>query len=181
MGVRLIMRIYLFGVLQPPPLKPPPPMSTHMSFPPAPLDVPMNVPGVSNVYPQALVPPAYHPATRPGINQPPTPPTMTASHVPFSYPTDMGFREGGPGAPTVVPPPPTAGEQEGWIDSFSMKSSMQRKKPNPTIPPAPITTPVMKLPSEPEILQPYPSSNLDPIQTPPGAPKEVSMQVYRNI
>ncbi|XP_077115274.1 protein transport protein Sec31B isoform X2 [Ranitomeya variabilis] len=177
------------GVLQPPPLKPPPPMSTHMSFPPAPLDVPMNVPGVSNAYLQALVPPlhppAYHPATRPGINQPPTPPTMTASHVPFSYPTDMGFREGGPGAPTVVPPPPTgsfpwlqnrhdgtAGEQEGWIDSFSMKSSMQRKKPNPMIPPAPITTPVMKLPSEPEILQPYPNSNLDPIQTPPGAPKE---------
>ncbi|XP_075697695.1 protein transport protein Sec31B isoform X2 [Rhinoderma darwinii] len=176
------------GITQPPPLKQIPPMSTHTTFSPAPyeankpLDVPMNVPGVSNVYPQTSIPPlnqsTYHPASRPGMSHPPTPPAMTASHAPFNYQPNMGFHEGGPGAPTILPPPPT-GEQESWTDSFSMKSALQRKKPNPLIPPAPITTPVMNLPSEPETLQPHLSSNLDPSQTPPGAPKEASMQFHR--
>ncbi|XP_044152770.1 protein transport protein Sec31B isoform X3 [Bufo gargarizans] len=170
------------GILQPPPMKQAPPMSTHTTFPPASHDVPMNVPGVSNAYPQASVPPlhpsAYHPASRSGMSQPPTPPTMTTSHVPFNYQPDMGYYEGGPGAPTVrppPPPPPTAGEQEGWTDSFSMKSSIQRKKPSPLVPLAPITTPVMNLPSEPETFQPH----MDPSQTPPGAPKEASRQFHR--
>ncbi|XP_066456643.1 protein transport protein Sec31B isoform X2 [Eleutherodactylus coqui] len=183
------------GIVQPPPLKQTPPMSTHSTFPAAPFDVPMNVPGVSNTYPHGSVPPlhssAYHPASRPVMSQPPTPPTMTASHAPFNYQPDLGFHEGGPGAPTILPPPPTGsfpwlenrqdatGEQEGWTDSFPMKSAIQRKKPNPVIPPAPITTPVMNLPSEPEILQPHLGSNLNPSQTPPGAPKEASTQFHR--
>ncbi|KAG9485148.1 hypothetical protein GDO78_008315 [Eleutherodactylus coqui] len=171
------------GIVQPPPLKQTPPMSTHSTFPAAPFDVPMNVPGVSNTYPHGSVPPlhssAYHPASRPVMSQPPTPPTMTASHAPFNYQPDLGFHEGGPGAPTILPPPPTAGEQEGWTDSFPMKSAIQRKKPNPVIPPAPITTPVMNLPSEPEILQPHLGSNLNPSQSPPGAPKEASTQFHR--
>ncbi|XP_069836661.1 protein transport protein Sec31B isoform X2 [Dendropsophus ebraccatus] len=183
------------GIIQPPPLKQTPPISTHATFPPAPHDVPMNVPGVSNAYPQAFFPPlrpsSSHPASRPGMSQPPTPPTMTVSHAPFNYQPDMGFHEGGPGAPTILPPPPTgffpwlenrqdsAGEQESWTDSYSIKASMQRKKSNPLIPPAPITTPVMKLPSEPENLPPKGSSNLDPSHTPPGAPKEASLQFHR--
>ncbi|KAM3913240.1 protein transport protein Sec31B isoform 2-T2 [Leptodactylus fuscus] len=181
------------GILQPPPLKQIPPMPS--TFPPAPPDVPMNVPGVSNSYPQASFPPmhptAYHPASRPGMGQPLTPPTMAASHPPFNFQPDMRFHEGGPGAPTVLPPPPTgsfpwlenrqdaAGDQDGWADSFSMKSGVQRKKPNPSIPPAPITTPVMNLPSEPEILQPHLGSSLDSSHTPPGAPKEASLQFHR--
>lgn len=160
-----------------------PPMSTHTTFPQGPLDVPMNVPGVSNAYPQAPLPPlhtsAYHPASRPGMSQPPTPPTMTASHAPFTYQPDRGYHEGGPGAPTTLPPPPTAGESEGWTDFLTMKSGMQRKKPTPFIPPAPITTPVMTPPSEPETLQPHLGSRLDPNQSPPGAPKEASMQYHR--
>lgn len=184
------------GVIQPPPLKQTPPVSTHTTFPPAPRDVPMNVPGVSNAYPQASLPnlhtSAYHPALRPGMSQPPTPPTMAASHAPFPFQPDRGFHEGGPGAPTILPPPPTgffpwlenrqdaaAGESEGWTDSFTMKSGMQRKKPPPLIPPAPITTPMMTLPSESDTLQPHVGSSLDPSQSPPGAPKEASMQYHR--
>ncbi|XP_056386501.1 protein transport protein Sec31B isoform X3 [Hyla sarda] len=174
------------GNIQPPPLKQTPPISSHTTFQPAaaPLDVPMNVPGVSSsTYPQPFIPTlhpsTYHPASRPGISQLSAPPSMTASHASFNYQPDMRFHEGGPGAPTILPPPPTAGEQEGWTDACSMKSGMQWKKPNPLIAPAPITTPVMKLPSEPETLQPHGSSNLDPSQTPPGAPKEASMQFHR--
>ncbi|XP_056386502.1 protein transport protein Sec31B isoform X4 [Hyla sarda] len=173
------------GNIQPPPLKQTPPISSHTTFQPAaaPLDVPMNVPGVSSsTYPQPFIPTlhpsTYHPASRPGISQLSAPPSMTASHASFNYQPDMRFHEGGPGAPTILPPPPT-GEQEGWTDACSMKSGMQWKKPNPLIAPAPITTPVMKLPSEPETLQPHGSSNLDPSQTPPGAPKEASMQFHR--
>ncbi|KAG8552063.1 hypothetical protein GDO81_004398 [Engystomops pustulosus] len=214
------------GILPPPPLKQTPPMPTHATFPSATPDFPMNVPGLSNSYPQASNPPlhpsAYHPASRPTMGPPPTPPTMTSSHTPFNYQPDMGFHEGGPGAPNVLPhpptgtpnvlpppptgapnvlpppptgapnvlpppptgapnvlPPPPTGEQESWGDSFSLKSGMHRKKQNPLMPPAPITTPVMKLPPEPEILHPHLSIGADPGQTPPGAPKEAGMQFHR--
>ncbi|KAM9326643.1 protein transport protein Sec31B [Gastrophryne carolinensis] len=160
---------------------------------------PVNAPGVpahpaTIFYPPASLPSsqpsATHPASRPSplMGQPPTPPFMTSSHTPYNYPAGMGYHHGGPGAPASLPPPPptgsfpwlqnrpdaAAGEQEGWADS--LKAGMPRKKPSAFVPPAPITAPVMSLPSEPDPFQPHMSSILDPSQTPPGAPKEASLQ-----
>ncbi|XP_075072706.1 protein transport protein Sec31B [Mixophyes fleayi] len=199
------------GFVHPPQFKQPPHAAASTPVPPSPVmgHIPppfsMNVPGVpaasgTMFYPSTSIPsshtPTSHPTSRPstGMGQPPTPPSMTASHAPFNYSMGMGFHHGGPGAPTSLPPPPTgsfpwlenrqdaaAGEQEGWTDSSALKAGMQWKKPNTLTPPAPITTPVMSVPSESEPLQPHLSSGLDPSQTPPGAPKEANMQGYHRM
>ncbi|KAM4703392.1 protein transport protein Sec31B [Rhinophrynus dorsalis] len=191
--------------VQPPPFTQPS-LPAPAAFPPSPTmghmprAGPMNVPGVPTSSGPMFCPPAAIPSsypssasqpsstTHPTMGQPPTPPSMTASQYPFNYPMAGGFHHGGPGAPTSLPPPPTgffpwldnrqdpAGEQEAWGDSFSFKSGIQRKKSNPFVPPAPITTPVMNLPTEPENLQSQLGGHLDSNQAPPGAPKEASMQ-----
>ncbi|XP_018428433.1 PREDICTED: protein transport protein Sec31B [Nanorana parkeri] len=170
----------------------PSPVMGHM-----PPFAPMNVPSVSVPSGSMIFPPTSHqssygsntyPVSGPSMfmGQPPTPPTMTASFTPFNYPVGLGFHHSGPGAPANRPPPPTgsfpwlqnrqdaAGEHEGWADS--LKSGIQRNKPSAFVPPAPITAPVKSLPSEPDPFQPYLSSSHDGGQTPPGAPKEASIQ-----
>ncbi|MEE6488372.1 hypothetical protein FKM82_015213 [Ascaphus truei] len=147
---------------------------------------PMNVLGHTapgpTFCPQAFIPssqpsPAQSAArSLPAMGQPPTPTSMMTSQPPFNYPMGMGFHHGGPGAPTSLPPPPTAGEQEDWNDPLSFKAGLQRQKPNQFIPPAPITTPVMNVPTEPEMFQPRLGSHLDSNQAPPGAPREANMQ-----
>ncbi|XP_068113975.1 protein transport protein Sec31B isoform X2 [Hyperolius riggenbachi] len=195
------------GFVQPQPFKPTPQIPSSTILTPStvtghlPPPIAMTLPGVSSsgsiFYPQSSVPPSHlaitHPTPRQSalMGQPPTPPSMTASYTQFNYPGGMGFHHGGPGAPANLPPPPTgslpwlqdrqdaAVEHEGWTDSFSMKAGMQRKKPSAFVPPAPITAPVMSLPSEPDPLQPHLS--LDSGQTPPGAPKEASMQALHRL
>ncbi|XP_072280945.1 protein transport protein Sec31B isoform X3 [Pyxicephalus adspersus] len=160
------------------------PLIRHL--PPA---VPMNVPVVpvssgTMFFPQSshhsshgsIAQPASGPSTL--LSQPPTPPTMTASHPPFNYPVVFGFHSG-PGAPANLPPPPTAGEHEGWADL--LKAGVQRKKPSAFVPPAPITAPVMSLPTEPDPLQPHLSSSQDLGQSPPGAPKEANVQSLHQL
>ncbi|MEE6488362.1 hypothetical protein FKM82_015213 [Ascaphus truei] len=165
---------------------------------------PMNVLGHTapgpTFCPQAFIPssqpsPAQSAArSLPAMGQPPTPTSMMTSQPPFNYPMGMGFHHGGPGAPTSLPPPPTgffpwlenrqdpaAGEQEDWNDPLSFKAGLQRQKPNQFIPPAPITTPVMNVPTEPEMFQPRLGSHLDSNQAPPGAPREANMQVIQVI
>ncbi|KAM5141534.1 protein transport protein Sec31B isoform 2-T2 [Mantella aurantiaca] len=173
------------------------PMMGHI-----PPTVPMNVPGVPAPSGAMFFPPVTHHSSHGStthlssgpsmlMGQPPTPPTMNASHTPFNYPVGLGFPHSGPGAPTNLPPPPTgsiswlqnrqdaAGEHEGWAES--LKTGMQRKKPSAFVPPAPITAPVMSLPTEPDPLQPHLSSSHDPGQTPPGAPKETSVQSLHRL
>ncbi|KAG8435124.1 hypothetical protein GDO86_013176 [Hymenochirus boettgeri] len=144
---------------------------------------PVNIPGLSTSfgpisYPPASIPSSIPPTVQPAsrtiqpMGQPPTPPS---AHAPFDYPMGTGYYHGGPGAPTSLPPPPTASEQESWTDPLSFKASIQRKKSNPIFPPAPITSPVMNLPSEQENMYPQLGS-CDLSQAPPGAPKEAGMQ-----
>ncbi|NP_001087601.1 SEC31 homolog B, COPII coat complex component L homeolog [Xenopus laevis] len=147
----------------------------------------LNLPGVPTVSGPMFYPPASIPSSVPAANQPvsrtfppmgqpPTPPGIASSQPPFNYPMGAGFHHGGPGAPTSLPPPPTASEQEAWSDPHGFKTGIQRKKSNPVVPPAPITAPVMNHPSESETSQPQLNSGYDFNQAPPGAPKETNMQ-----
>ncbi|CAH2321830.1 transport Sec31B isoform X1 [Pelobates cultripes] len=185
---------------QPPPFKPVHQVPPSTAFPPSPVlgQIPMNVPTATNpsgprFYPPSSIP-SLHTSTSyssvrapTSMGQPPTPPSMNSAQVPFNYPM-------GPGAPTNLPPPPTgcfhwlencpaseAIEQEGWTESRSFHATVQRKKSNPFIPLAPITTPVMNLPSEAESLQNQWDSNLDSGQPHMGAPKEATVQGIQRL
>ncbi|NWI14870.1 SC31B protein, partial [Crypturellus soui] len=107
------------------------------------------------------------------------------SSAPFNCPMNMGYPQGGPGAPstkplaaTSIPPPPTA--QESWTDPSVARGGLQKKKlPEKFTPPAPITAPVMSLPAELQGIHPQLSRLQEAGQSPPGAPKEGSLQVPR--
>ncbi|XP_068806365.1 protein transport protein Sec31B isoform X4 [Struthio camelus] len=107
------------------------------------------------------------------------------SSAPFNCPMNMGYPQGGPGAPsakplaaTSIPPPPTA--QESWTDPSAARGGLQKKKlPEKFTPPAPITAPVMSLPTELQGIHPQLSRLQESGQSPPGAPKEGSLQYHQ--
>ncbi|XP_072524203.1 protein transport protein Sec31A [Salminus brasiliensis] len=95
-------------------------------------------------------------------------------------PAGVGYPQGGPGAPGAktytpsVPPPPT-GAHDGWNDPPAVRGGPRHKKiPGDYTPPAPITAPVMSLPTEGAVSQ-------DRVQVPPGAPQEPSLQVLQQL
>ncbi|NXF68670.1 SC31B protein, partial [Ciccaba nigrolineata] len=151
--------------------------------------MPMTSPGVpppgSALFPPASVPSSQLPAAcpLPVASQSP----LGFSSGPFNCPMNMVYPQGGPGAPSTkslpaasIPPPPTA--QESWTDPSAVRGGLQKKKlPEKFTPPAPITAPVMSLPTEPQGIHPQLSRLQESGQSPPGAPKEGSLQVPREI
>ncbi|NXP33275.1 SC31B protein, partial [Leiothrix lutea] len=160
----------------------PAPFSSQPSLPGQ--SMPMTSPGVPPPRP-ALFTPASVPSSQlppacplPVANQSP----LDFSSAPFNCPMNMGYPQGGPGAPSTkplpaaIPPPPTA--QESWSDPSTGRGGLQKKKlPEKFTPLAPITTPVMGLPAEPQGIHPQLSRLQESGQSPPGAPKEGSLQV----
>ncbi|KAM4669668.1 protein transport protein Sec31B isoform 2-T3 [Amazona ochrocephala] len=149
--------------------------------------MPMTSPGVPPPGPTLLTP-----ASVPSSQLPAACPLSVASQsplgfssAPFNCSMNMGYPQGGPGAPSTkplpaasIPPPPTA--QESWTDSAAGKGSLQKKKlPEKFTPPAPITAPVMSLPAEPQGIHPQLSRLQESGQSPPGAPKEGSLQYHQ--
>uniref|UniRef100_A0A8B9G5W2 SEC31 homolog B, COPII coat complex component n=1 Tax=Amazona collaria TaxID=241587 RepID=A0A8B9G5W2_9PSIT len=149
--------------------------------------MPMTSPGVPPPGPTLLTP-----ASVPSSQLPAACPLSVASQsplgfssAPFNCSMNMGYPQGGPGAPSTkplpaasIPPPPTA--QESWTDSTAGKGSLQKKKlPEKFTPPAPITAPVMSLPAEPQGIHPQLSRLQESGQSPPGAPKEGSLQYHQ--
>ncbi|KAM9379533.1 protein transport protein Sec31B [Phaethornis superciliosus] len=116
----------------------------------------------------------------------------------FNYPMNIGYPQGGPGAPSTqplpaasIPPPPTGffpwldphvdhAAQESWTDPSAVRGGLQKKKlPEQFTSPAPITAPVMSLPAEPQGIHPQLSRLQESGQSPPGAPKEGSLQYHQ--
>ncbi|NXL10284.1 SC31B protein, partial [Mesembrinibis cayennensis] len=163
---------------------------------PAPFPSQPSLPGQSMPMTSPAVPPPgpalFTPASVPSPQLPPACPLPVASQsplgfssAPFNCPMNMGYPQGGPGAPSTkplpaasIPPPPTA--QESWTDPSAVRGGLQKKKlPEKFTPPAPITAPVMSLPAEPQGIHPQLSRLQESGQSPPGAPKEGSLQVPR--
>ncbi|KAI1236379.1 hypothetical protein IHE44_0001668 [Lamprotornis superbus] len=162
----------------------PAPFSSQPSLPGQ--SMPMTSPGVPPPRP-ALFPPASVPSSQlpaacplPVASQSP----LDFSSAPFNCPMNMGYPQGGPGAPSTkplpaaIPPPPTA--QESWSDPSTGRGGLQKKKlPEKFTPLAPITAPVMSLPAEPQGIHPQLSRLQESGQSPPGAPKEGSLQYHQ--
>ncbi|NXF36356.1 SC31B protein, partial [Nyctibius bracteatus] len=163
---------------------------------PAPFPSQPSLPGQSMPITSPGVPPPvpalFTPASVPSSQLPAACPLPVASQsplgfssAPFNCPMNMGYPQGGPGAPSTkplpaasIPPPPTA--QESWTDPSAVRGGLQKKKlPEKFTPPAPITAPVMSLPAEPQGIHPQLSRLQESGQSPPGAPKEGSLQVPR--
>lgn len=147
--------------------------------------MPMTSPGVLPSGP-ALFAPASIPASQPPAACPlPVAAPLGFSSAPFSSPMNVGYPQGGPGAPSTkplpaasLPPPPIA--QESWTDPSTARGSLQKKKlPEKFAPLAPITAPVMSLPTEPQGIHPQLSRLQESGQSPPGAPKEGSLQYHQ--
>nr|XP_047925163.1 protein transport protein Sec31B isoform X3 [Anser cygnoides] len=161
--------------------------------------MPMTSPGVlppgPALFTPASVPSSQLPAASPFPVASQSP--LGFSSAPFSCPMNMGYPQGGPGAPSTkplpaasLPPPPTGffpwldprmdhAAQESWTDP-SVRGGLQKKKlPEKFTPPAPITAPVMSLPSEPQGIHPSLSRLQESGQSPPGAPKEGSLQYHQ--
>ncbi|XP_035186370.1 protein transport protein Sec31B isoform X2 [Oxyura jamaicensis] len=148
--------------------------------------MPMTSPGVlppgPALFTPASVPSSQLPAASPFPVASQSP--LGFSSAPFSCPMNMGYPQGGPGAPSTkplpaasLPPPPTA--QESWTDP-SVRGGLQKKKlPEKFTPPAPITAPVMSLPTEPQGIHPQLPRLQESGQSPPGAPKEGSLQYHQ--
>ncbi|XP_032550503.1 protein transport protein Sec31B isoform X1 [Chiroxiphia lanceolata] len=170
------------------------------SQPPLPgQSMPMTSPGVPPPRP-ALFTPASVPSSQlpaacplPVASQSP----LDFSSAPFNSPLNMGYPQGGPGAPSTkplpaaIPPPPTGffpwldphmdhAAQESWSDHSTGRGGLQKKKlPEKFTPPAPITAPVMGLPTEPQAIHPQLSRLQESGQSPPGAPREGSLQYHQ--
>ncbi|KGL96311.1 Protein transport protein Sec31B [Charadrius vociferus] len=163
---------------------------------PAPFPSQPSLPGQSMPMTSPGVPPPgptlFTPASVPSSQLPAACPLPVASQsplgfssAPFNCPMNMGYPQGGPGAPSTkplpaasIPPPPTA--QESWTDPSAARGGLQKKKLTEKFtPPAPITAPVMSLPAEPQGMNPQLSRLQESGQSPPGAPKEGSLQVPR--
>ncbi|NXC12186.1 SC31B protein, partial [Corythaeola cristata] len=163
---------------------------------PAPFPSQPSLPGQSMPMSSPGIPPPgptlFTPASVPSSQLPAACPLPVASQsplgfssAPFNCPMNMGYPQGGPGAPSTktlpaasIPPPPTA--QESWTDPSAVRGGLQKKKlPEKFTPPAPITAPVMSLPAEPQGIHPQLSRLQESGQSPPGAPKEGSLQVPR--
>ncbi|NXW28608.1 SC31B protein, partial [Phaetusa simplex] len=162
---------------------------------PAPFPSQPSLPGQSMPITSPGVPPPgpalFTPASVPSSQLPAACPLPVASQsplgfssAPFNSPMNMGYPQGGPGAPSTkplpaasIPPPPTA--QESWTDPSAVRGPQKKKLPDKFTPPAPITAPVMSLPAEPQGIHPQLSRLQESGQSPPGAPKEGSLQVPR--
>ncbi|NWT38454.1 SC31B protein, partial [Chroicocephalus maculipennis] len=162
---------------------------------PAPFPSQPSLPGQSMPMTSPGVPPPgpalFTPASVPSSQLPAACPLPVASQsplgfssAPFNSPMNMGYPQGGPGAPSTkplpaasIPPPPTA--QESWTDPSAVRGPQKKKLPDKFTPPAPITAPVMSLPAEPQGIHPQLSRLQESGQSPPGAPKEGSLQVPR--
>ncbi|NXT46669.1 SC31B protein, partial [Pluvianellus socialis] len=163
---------------------------------PAPFPSQPSLPGQSMPMISPGVPPPgpalFTPASVPSSQLPAACPLPVASQsplgfssAPFNCPMNVGYPQGGPGAPATkplpaasIPPPPTA--QESWTDPSAARGGLQKKKLTEKFtPPAPITAPVMSLPAEPQGIHPQLSRLQESGQSPPGAPKEGSLQVPR--
>ncbi|XP_048801297.1 protein transport protein Sec31B isoform X1 [Lagopus muta] len=162
--------------------------------------MPMTSPGVLPSGP-ALLAPASIPSSQllaacplPVASQSP----LGFSSAPFSSPVNVGYPQGGPGAPSTKPlpaaslPPPPIGffpwldphmdhaAQESWTDPSAARGGLQKKKlPEKFAPLAPITAPVMSVPTEPQGIHPQLSRLQESGQSPPGAPKEGSLQYHQ--
>uniref|UniRef100_A0A8C4UFF5 SEC31 homolog B, COPII coat complex component n=1 Tax=Falco tinnunculus TaxID=100819 RepID=A0A8C4UFF5_FALTI len=164
---------------------------------PAPFPSQPSLPGQSMPMTSSGVPPpgptVFTPASVPSSQLPAACPLPVASQsplgfssAPFNCPMNMGYPQGGPGAPSTkplpaasIPPPPTAA-QESWTDPSAIRGGLQKKKlPEKFTPPAPITAPVMSLPAEPQGIHPQLSRLQESGQSPPGAPKEGSVQYHQ--
>ncbi|KAM6066676.1 protein transport protein Sec31B isoform 2-T2 [Chlamydotis macqueenii] len=165
--------------------------------------MPMTSPGVPppgpGVFTPASVPSSQLPAAcpLPAASQSP----LGFSSAPFNCPMNMGYPQGGPGAPSAkplpaasIPPPPTGQPllqtaamglsfsvaQESWTDPSAVRGGFQKKRlPEKFTPPAPITAPVMSLPAEPQGIHPQLPRLQESGQSPPGAPKEGSLQYHQ--
>ncbi|NXS70117.1 SC31B protein, partial [Pandion haliaetus] len=163
---------------------------------PAPFPSQPSLPGQSMPMTSPGVPPPgpalFTPASVPSSQLPAACPLPVASQsplgfssAPFNCPMNMGYPQGGPGAPSTkplpaasIPPPPTA--QESWTDASAVRGGLQKKKlPEKFTPPAPITAPVMSLPAEPQGIHPQLPTLQESGQSPPGAPKEGSLQYHQ--
>ncbi|XP_042642192.1 protein transport protein Sec31B isoform X2 [Tyto alba] len=162
---------------------------------PAPFPSQPSLPGQSMPMTSPVPPPGtalFPPASVPSPQLPAACPLPAASQSPlgfssalFSCPMNMVYPQGGPGAPSTkplpaasIPPPPTA--QESWADPSGVRGSLQKKKlPEKFTPPAPITAPVMSLSAEPQGIHPQLSRLQESGQSPPGAPKEGSLQYHQ--
>ncbi|XP_051475287.1 protein transport protein Sec31B isoform X1 [Apus apus] len=172
---------------------------------PAPFPSQPSLPGQSMPVASPGVPPPrpahFTPASVPSSQLPAACPLPVASQSSLGFssayfsPMNMGYPQGGPGAPATqplpaasVPPPPTGffpwldphvdhSAQEPWTDPSTVRGGLQKKKlPEKFTPPAPITAPVMSLPAEPQGIHPQLSRLQESGQSPPGAPKEGSLQ-----
>ncbi|NXX80620.1 SC31B protein, partial [Urocolius indicus] len=154
--------------------------------------MPVTSPGVPPpgpaLFTSSSVPSSQHPAAcpLPVTSQSP----LGYSSAPFNCPMNVGYPQGGPGAPSTKPlptasiPPPPIGKycssQEPWTDPSAIGGGLQKKKmPEKFTPPAPITAPVMSLPTEPQGVHPQLSRLQESGQSPPGAPKEGSPQYHQ--
>ncbi|XP_075614505.1 protein transport protein Sec31B isoform X1 [Balearica regulorum gibbericeps] len=176
---------------------------------PAPFPSQPSLPGQSMPMTSPGVPPPrpalFTPASVPSSQLPAACPLPVASQsplgfssTPFNSPMNMGYPQGGPGAPSTKPlpaasiPPPPVGffpwldphvdhaAQESWTDPSAIRGGLQKKKlPEKFTPPAPITAPVMSLPAEPQGIHPQLSRLQESGQSPPGAPKEGSLQYHQ--
>ncbi|KAM6105898.1 protein transport protein Sec31B [Pterocles gutturalis] len=163
---------------------------------PAPFPSQPSLPGQSmSMTSPGVLPPGpslFTPASVPSSQLPAACPLPVASQsplgfssAPFNCPMNVGYPQGGPGAPSTkplpaasIPPPPTA--QESWTDPSAARGGLQKKKlPEKFTPPAPITAPVMSLPTEPQGIHPQLSRLQESGQSPPGAPKEGSLQYHQ--
>ncbi|XP_062436179.1 protein transport protein Sec31B isoform X3 [Rhea pennata] len=150
-------------------------------------------------------PTLFTPASVPSSNLPAACPLPVASQSPLGFSSapfnglmNMGYPQGGPGAPSAmplaaasIPPPPTGffpwldphldrAAQESWTDPSAARGGLQKKKlPEKFTPPAPITAPVMSLPTELQGINPQLSRFQESGQSPPGAPKEGSLQYHQ--
>ncbi|XP_064319745.1 protein transport protein Sec31B isoform X2 [Phalacrocorax carbo] len=176
---------------------------------PAPFPSQPSLPGQSMPMTPPSVPPPgpalFPPASVPSSQLPAACPLPLASQsplgfssAPFNCPMNMGYPQGGPGAPSAkplpaasIPPPPTGffpwldphvdhAAQEPWTDPSAVRGGLQKKKLSEKFtPPAPITAPVMSLPAEPQGIHPQLSRLQESGQSPPGAPKEGSLQYHQ--
>ncbi|XP_074446169.1 protein transport protein Sec31B isoform X2 [Larus michahellis] len=175
---------------------------------PAPFPSQPSLPGQSMPMTSPGVPPPgpalFTPASVPSSQLPAACPLPVASQsplgfssAPFNSPMNMGYPQGGPGAPSTkplpaasIPPPPTGffpwldphmdhAAQESWTDPSAVRGPQKKKLPDKFTPPAPITAPVMSLPAEPQGIHPQLSRLQESGQSPPGAPKEGSLQYHQ--
>nr|XP_048295126.1 protein transport protein Sec31B isoform X3 [Myodes glareolus] len=105
----------------------------------------------------------------------PNPLSSLPSACPVRF--SMAYPPGGPGAScsstlpsTGISPPPPPGPQDAWQVAPATRENLQRKKlPETVVPPAPITAPVRSL-------GPQPRQASSVSWSPPGAPRERSLQ-----